>query len=100
MAIPSAVTVVACRADNDETEEAVRTFCRRAVDLGAWYGIEANAPELMKHLRAALKAYVSTDEVQLILDVGGEAVERPGLLELLGKRGSTSRVIERTSDGM
>lgn len=89
IALPTTGILVACRAEDTrlpgQTEEAVRPFCGRAVENGAKYAIDAAAPDLVEHLRAATDAYGGP--LKLILDVGGEVVRRSEILDLLHEGG-------------
>lgn len=101
--LPSAELLVTCRANEEqppqEWEEAVRPFCRRAVEMGAKYAIDGSAPELMAHLQAAIPAYGGS--VKMTFDATGEFARRPevmGLLEASGIVDCTQAAVERAED--
>jgi len=96
--MPATPLLVACRAEEDKDsppkdfEEVVRPFCRRATESGARYSIDASAPDLVQHLRAAVDAYGGGGggggSLEVILDATGEAARRPEVMELLGGGGT------------
>lgn len=89
IALPSTSLLVACRMEEEVppkvSQEAVRPFCIRAIEIGAKYSIDASAPNLLEHLRLAIVAYGGS--LRLILDATGEIKRPPEILDLLEASG-------------